>query len=111
MGPIGETGDRKFPYEFPFKILTGVSLKKSTRSILPKQPHDAGAAHKDLPMVVPGWGDSTLGNIYAVRCLTGHISDIHMVRSGIEYMMASRLNGIAANRRDVDRISLNRWRQ
>src|SRR5438094_8529604 len=45
------------------------------------------AAHKDLPLFVPGWEDSTLGNIYAARCITGAITDVHTVRSGIEYMM------------------------
>src|SRR5438132_13055149 len=46
------------------------------------------ADQKDLPMVVPGWEDSSLGNIYAARCITGHISDVHTDRSGLEYMMA-----------------------
>src|SRR2546430_17191203 len=46
------------------------------------------AAQKDLPMFVPGWEDSTLGNIYAARCITGEISDLQTVRSGIEYMIA-----------------------
>ncbi len=45
------------------------------------------AAQKDLPMFVPGWEDSTLGNIYAARCITGKISDVHTIRSGIEYMI------------------------
>ena len=45
------------------------------------------AAHKGLPLFVPGWEDSTLGNIYAARCLTGEISDVHTVRSGVEYMI------------------------
>ena len=38
-------------------------------------------------MFVPGWEDSTLGNIYAARCITGAITDVHTVRSGIEYMI------------------------
>src|SRR5437667_143485 len=39
-------------------------------------------------MFVPGWEDSSLGNIYAARCITGAITDVHTIRSGIEYMMA-----------------------
>src|SRR5437879_12469685 len=46
------------------------------------------AAHQDIPVVVPGCEDSTLGNIYAARCITGAITDVHTVRSGIEYMIA-----------------------
>src|SRR5947209_19765781 len=45
------------------------------------------AAHKDLPLFVPGWEDSTLGNIYAARCITGAIKNIQAIRSGIEYMI------------------------
>lgn len=45
------------------------------------------AAQNDLPMFVPGWEDSTLGNIYAARNITGEISDVHTMRSGIEYMI------------------------
>jgi len=45
------------------------------------------AAQKNLPLFVPGWEDSTLGNIYAARCITGVIPDVHTVRSGIEYMI------------------------
>jgi deoxyhypusine synthase len=46
------------------------------------------AAERDLPMFVPGWEDSTLGNIYAGHCIAGDIDDVHTVRSGIEYMMS-----------------------
>jgi deoxyhypusine synthase len=44
------------------------------------------AAERDLPIFVPGWEDSTLGNIYAARCLEGKVKNVHTVRSGIEYM-------------------------
>jgi deoxyhypusine synthase len=37
---------------------------------------------------VPGWEDSTLGNIYASHCISGEIERVHTVRSGIEYMMS-----------------------
>src|SRR6058998_559321 len=45
------------------------------------------AAHKNLPLFVPGWEDSTLGNIYAARCITGTIDNVLTIRSGIEYMI------------------------
>src|SRR5216110_2482734 len=78
--------ERKFPHEFLFKILRECRLKKFYE-IDPADSWMMAAAHKNLPMVVPGWEDSTLGNIYAARCITGHISDVHTVRCGIEYMM------------------------
>jgi deoxyhypusine synthase len=82
-----ETGERRFPHEFLFKILRECHLKKFYE-IDPADSWMMAAAHKNLPMVVPGWEDSTLGNIYAARCITGHIPDVHTVKSGIEYMMS-----------------------
>ena len=79
--------ERFFPHQFLFKILRECRLKKSYE-IDPADSWMMAAAQKDLPMFVPGWEDSTLGNIYAARCITGHISDIHTVKSGIEYMVA-----------------------
>ena len=78
--------ERRFPHEFLFTILLECHLKKFYE-IDPADSWMMAAAHKDLPMVVPGWEDSTLGNIYAARCITGHITDVHTVKSGIEYMM------------------------
>src|SRR5207245_6595106 len=78
--------ERGFPHEFLFKILRECRLKKFYE-IDPADSWMIAAAHKDLPMFVPGWEDSTLGNIYAARCITGAITDVHTVRSGIEYII------------------------
>ncbi len=43
---------------------------------------------RNLPMFVPGWEDSTLGNMYAGHCITGDVKNVHTVRTGIEYMMS-----------------------
>ena len=75
-----------FPHEFLFKILRECRLKKFYE-IDPADSWMMAAAQKDLPLFVPGWEDSTLGNIYAARCITGAISDVHTARSGIEYMI------------------------
>ena len=79
--------ERGFPHEFLFRILRECRLKEFYE-IDPTDSWMMAAAHKELPIFVPGWEDSTLGNIYAARCITGAISDVHTVRSGIEYMMA-----------------------
>jgi len=75
-----------FPHEFLFRILRECRLKKFYE-IDPAHSWMMAAAQKDLPLFVPGWEDSTLGNIYAARCITGAISDVHTARSGIEYMI------------------------
>ena len=45
------------------------------------------AYERDLPIFVPGWEDSTLGNIFAAHVINGDIANVHTVRSGIEYMI------------------------
>jgi deoxyhypusine synthase len=78
--------ERFFPHEFLFKILRECRLKKFYE-IDPADSWVMAAAQRNLPLFVPGWEDSTLGNIYAARCITGAITDVHTARSGIEYMI------------------------
>ena len=59
-----KAGERYFPHEFMFKILRGGKLKKSYQ-IDPKNSWMVAACEKNLPMIVPGWEDATLGNMYA----------------------------------------------
>jgi deoxyhypusine synthase len=82
----GKKKERFLPHQFLFKILRECRLKQFYE-IDPADSWMMAAAHKDLPMFVPGWEDSTLGNIYAARQITGEITERHTVRSGIEYMM------------------------
>ena len=35
---------------------------------------------------MPGWEDSTLGNIFAAHCIEGDVKNVHTVKTGIEYM-------------------------
>jgi deoxyhypusine synthase len=78
-------GEQFFPHEFFFKILRSGALKKFYQ-IDPKNSWMLAACEKNLPIIVPGWEDSTLGNMYAGRVITGEIKNVHTVRTGIEYM-------------------------
>ncbi len=80
-------GRRHFPHEFFYRILLSGRLKEHYE-IDPKDSWLLAAAERNLPMFVPGWEDSTLGNIYAAHCIEGDVKDVHTVRSGIEYMIA-----------------------
>ena len=80
-------GERLFPHEFFWRILDSPDLKKSFQ-IDPKDSWMVAAKEKNLPMFVPGWEDSTLGNMYAGHCIEGDVKNVHTVRSGIEYMIA-----------------------
>ena len=81
-----QAGERFFPHQFFYKILLSGELKASYQ-IDPKDSWLLAAAEKNLPMFVPGWEDSTLGNMYAGHCISQDVKKIHTVRTGIEYMM------------------------
>jgi deoxyhypusine synthase len=82
-----DTGNQQyFPHEFMYKILRSGVLKQHYQ-IDPKDSWLLAAAEKNLPMFVPGWEDSTLGNIFAAHCMAGDVKNVHTVRTGIEYMM------------------------
>lgn len=78
-------GERMFPHEFMYKLLLSGDLKQYYE-IDPKNSWMLAAAEKNLPMVVPGWEDSTMGNIFASYCIKGELQASTM-KSGIEYMM------------------------
>ncbi len=78
-------GERLFPHEFMFRILKSGKLTKSYQ-IDPKNSWMIAAAEKNLPMFVPGWEDSTLGNMFTGHVMTKDVKNVHTVRTGIEYM-------------------------
>lgn len=80
-----DKGGRYFPHEFMFKLLLSGELEQYYE-IDPKNSWMLAAAEKNLPMVVPGWEDSTMGNIFASYCIKGELKP-SVVRGGIEYMM------------------------
>jgi deoxyhypusine synthase len=79
-------GERRFPHEFLYRLLRSGALAESYQ-IDPRDSWLLAAAERSLPLWVPGWEDSTLGNMYAGHCLEGTIRNVHTVRTGIEYMM------------------------
>lgn len=79
-------GTQRFPHEFMYEILLSGALKASYQ-IDPKDSWMIAAAERNLPMIVPGWEDSTLGNMYAGHCIAGDVKNVHTVRTGIEYMI------------------------
>ena len=78
-------GKRYFPHEFMYQLLLSGVLEQYYE-IDPKNSWMLEAAKNNLPMVVPGWEDSTMGNIFASYCLKGEL-DPSTMKSGIEYMM------------------------
>jgi deoxyhypusine synthase len=81
-----KAGKRLFPHEFMYEILRDGSIAEFYQ-IDPKNSWMIAAAEKNLPMFVPGWEDSTLGNMYAGHCISGDVKNVHTVRTGIECMI------------------------
>ena len=78
-------GKRFFPHEFLYELILSGELEKYYE-IPEKDSWMIAAAKQNLPMVVPGWEDSTLGNIFTSYCIKGELNPGTM-KSGIEYMM------------------------
>jgi deoxyhypusine synthase len=78
-------GKRHFPHEFLYKILREGRLEPYFQ-IDPKDSWMLAAAERDLPIFVPGWEDSTLGNMFAAQVIRGDIRNVTTVRGGVEYM-------------------------
>ena len=81
-----QAGERYFPDEFLYRVLRSGKLDQSFQ-IDPKNSWMIAACERSLPIFVPGWEDSTTGNMYAGHCISGDVKNVHTVRTGIEYMM------------------------
>jgi deoxyhypusine synthase len=79
-------GERYFPHEYFYQILLSGEIDPKHYEGNPEYCWLLEAAKKNLPMVVPGWEDSTLGNIFAGYCKAGEVSPTVM-KTGVEYMM------------------------
>ncbi len=82
---IDRAGGRVFPHEALYRLLREGALESSYR-IDPRDSWLLAAAHADLPLFVPGWEDSSLGNVFTARVLDGTLSRYDVVRGGTEAM-------------------------
>lgn len=77
-------GERYLPHEYMYKLLLSGVLEEYYEIDL-KDSWMYAAAEKNLPILCPGWEDSTMGNIFASYVLKGEVNT-NIVKSGIEYM-------------------------
>jgi deoxyhypusine synthase len=84
-----ESAERKnypmFPHEFIYQIIRNKDLE-SEYEIDPKDSWLIAACERNLPIIVPGWEDSTLGNIFASNVIKGKIKST-TIKNGIDYMI------------------------
>lgn len=73
------------PHEFLYDVLLSGELEPMYQ-IPKKDSWLLAAAEANLPLFVPGWEDSTLGNIFAARSIEGK-TDANAVLGGIHYMV------------------------
>ena len=78
-------GASYFPYELMYQLLDSGVLKEGYE-VDPAHSWVLAAKERGLPIFVPGWEDSTLGNIFTSHVITGHISRPNVVKSGVELM-------------------------
>jgi len=81
-----KSGARLFPHEFLYKILRDGRLTEF-HQIDPKESWMMAAAERNLPLFVPGWEDSTLGNMYAAQVISRKVKNPTTIRGGVEYMI------------------------
>ena len=82
-----DAGERFLPHEYFYQALNQGLLSEHYQ-IDPKDSWMVAAAERNLPLFVPGWEDSTLGNIFAARVMDGTLERATTIRGGIEYMTA-----------------------
>jgi len=78
-------GNPYFPHEYLYQLIRSGVLNH-TMEIDPKDSWMVAACEKNIPIIVPGWEDSTTGNMFAAQCYTGNLK-ASTVKSGIEYML------------------------
>lgn len=74
-----------FPYEYIYQLLDLPEIQKAFE-IDPKDSWVMAAKEKQLPIITPGWEDSTLGNIFVSHVISKDLSGYHLVKSGLELM-------------------------
>lgn len=80
-----ERGERRLWHEYFYELV--LTLPPSLYDGNPEECWLLAAARANLPLVVPGFEDSTFGNIFASYVKTGEC-EAAIVKSGIEYMVA-----------------------
>jgi deoxyhypusine synthase len=81
-----KSGKRYFPHQYLYRELMDGKFKHAYQ-IEEKNSWLLAAAKKDIPLFVPGWEDSTLGNNFAAYCIRTKTEPQTVMKMGIEYMI------------------------
>jgi deoxyhypusine synthase len=78
-------GEGRMPHEFFYRMIRDGALAEHY-TIDPRGSWLVAAAERDLPLFVPGWEDSTLGNMFVSCSFDGRLRGLGAVKSGVHYM-------------------------
>lgn len=81
---LNDAGSSAFPHQVAYNIIRSGKLKPQSD---PKDSWIVAACEKNLPIYVPGWEDSTCGNIFTSYCMAGNELSPKCIKGGIEYMI------------------------
>lgn len=79
------SGRSYFPYEYIYQLLDLPKIQQAFQ-IDPKNSWVIAAKEKRLPILTPGWEDSTLGNIFVAHVLNEELTGYHIIKTGLEQM-------------------------
>lgn len=76
-----KAGERKYPHEYLCDVIRNGTLEDAYTED-PKDSWLLAACEANLPVVVPGWEDSTLGNYFVACCVQRELSSMDLVLAG-----------------------------
>jgi len=79
--------DRRMPVDFFFEILDDPTLAGHYQ-IDPNHSWLLAAKEAAIPVYVPGWEDSTIGNMFTANVMMGHLPNHLSVKTGTEQFQA-----------------------
>lgn len=82
---IEDSGERIFPHEIIQKLYEDKDLMSDAKSLDNSWVY--AAAQNNIPIFVPGWEDSTLGNCFSAELYKGNIKKPELLKSGQDYMV------------------------
>ena len=80
-------GDRRMPVDFFFEVLGDPTLAEYYQ-IDPAHSWLLAAKEAGIPVYVPGWEDSTIGNMSTASVMLGHLPNHLSVKTGTEQFQA-----------------------
>lgn len=80
-----QAGESRFPHEFLYRALLAGEFEEHYQ-IDPRNSWLLAAAERKLPLFVPGWEDSTLGNFFVANQMRGRIERLDTVKGGLHAM-------------------------